>query len=217
MTENQNKSDPPLKVDLRLHSNREDLPTGYKKGRSVLVRGVWMVVNAVLLGSSLIPGYRLKTAVLRLFGAEIGKNVVIKTGISVKYPWYLSIGDYTWIGERAWLDCTAPLRIGQHVVISQGVYVSCGGHDWQDPGMGTVAAPVTIEDGAWIAAYARVAGGVRIGQEAMIAMGSVVLRSCDMRSTYSGNPARRVGVRRIRDYPGPARVHQAGGLAADQS
>jgi putative colanic acid biosynthesis acetyltransferase WcaF len=132
--------------------------------------------------------------------------VVIKPGVNISRPWNLTIGDYSWIGERAWLDSGAALRIGRHVVISQGAYLCSGTHDWQDPGMGSVAAPIVVEDGAWITAFALIAGNVTIGQEAMVTMGSVVFADCEPRGAYRGNPARRVGVRRIRDTPGPLPV-----------
>ena len=81
--------------------------------------------------------------------------------------------------------------------------------------MGSVSTPVTVEDGAWIAAFSSVAGPVTIGQEAMIAMGSVVFNDCEPRGIYRGNPAQRVGTRRIRNYPGPRRAStDAPGISA---
>ncbi len=199
--------DPPkLKVDLRLYPTGSGFEGGYDKGgRGFLVRTAWMVVNAMVFLNPLLPAYRLKAAILRAFGAQIGEAVKIKPSVNIKHPWFLTIGDHCWIGERVWLDCTAPLTIGSHVVISQGAYLCCGTHDWEDPAMGSVITPITIEDGAWIAAFVRVAGNVTIGQEAMIAMGAVVFTDCEPRGTYRGNPAQRVGRRRIRDYPGPRR------------
>jgi putative colanic acid biosynthesis acetyltransferase WcaF len=197
---------PELKVDLRLYSTREGLEGGYDKGRGWLTRAVWMVVNAVVFLNPVLPAYRFKAAVLRAFGAKVGEGVVIKPSVNIKYPWFLTVGDHSWIGEGAWLECSSPLRIGNHVVISQGVYLCCGTHDWEDPGMGSMSTPITIEDGAWVAAFARVGGNVTIGQEAMIALGAVVFTDCQPRMTYRGNPAQQVGRRRIRDYPGPRRI-----------
>jgi putative colanic acid biosynthesis acetyltransferase WcaF len=198
---------PPLKVDLRMFATREGLPGGDDKGgRGFLIRTVWLFVNAAVFLNPVLPAYRFKAWILRLFGAEIGEGVVIKPSVNIKYPWFLKIGEHSWIGERAWLDCTSPLTIGKHVVISQSVYLCCGTHDWEDPGMGSIQTPIVVEDGAWIAAFARIAGGVTIGQEAMVAMGAVVFTDCEARGTYRGNPAQRVGRRRIRDYPGPKRI-----------
>lgn len=196
----------PLKVDLRLHSTRAGLPGGDDKGgRGLAIRALWLLVNAIVFLNPALSGYRFKAWVLRRFGAQVGRGVIIKPSVNIKYPWHLSIGDHCWIGERAWLDCTSPLRIGSHVVISQGAYLCCGTHDWEDPGMGNVIAPIVVEDGAWIASFARIAGNVTIGQEAIVALGAVVFSDCEPRGTYRGNPAQRVGRRRIRDYAGPRR------------
>lgn len=197
---------PPLKVDLRLTSTRTGLPGGDDKGgRNFAVRAAWTIVNALVFLNPVLPAYGLKACLLRLFGARVGKGVVIKPGVNIKYPWFLAIGDYCWIGERVWLDCTAPLQVGDHVVISQGAFLCCGMHDWEDPGMGSMIAPITVEDGAWIASCACIAGNVTIGQEAMVALGSVVFNDCEPRGIYRGNPAQRIARRRIRDYPGPRR------------
>lgn len=197
---------PGLKVDLRLYPTRGGYGGGYDSGgRSLAIRITWLFVNVLIFLNPLMPSYRLKVAILKAFGAEVGEGVKIKPSVNIKYPWFLTIGDHCWIGERVWLDCTAPLRIGSHVVISQGVYLCCGTHDWQDPGMGSISTPITIHDGAWIAAFARIAGNVTIGQEAMVAMGAVVFTDCEPRRTYRGNPAQMVGRRRIRDHPGPLR------------
>ena len=196
---------PPLKVDLRRFSTNEGLSLGDNKGRPFLTRALWMFVNAIVFRNSFLPAYGLKAFLLRRFGARIGEDVVFKPGIHINRPWNLTVGDHCWIGEAAWLDCSSELRIGSHVVISQGVFLCCGMHDWQDPGMGSVIAPITVEDGVWIAAFARVAGNVTIGQEAVIALGSVIFTDCEVRGTYRGNPAQKIGVRRIRSRPGPAR------------
>ncbi len=135
-----------------------------------------------------------------MFGARIGEGVIIKPSVNIKYPWFLEIGDHSWIGERAWLDCTAPLKIGKHVVISQGVYLCCGTHDWQDPGMGSVIAPITVEDGAWVAAFACVAGNVTMGRRPWSRWGRSCSPTASRACTYRGNPAQQVGRRRIRDY-----------------
>ncbi|MBO0768043.1 MAG: hypothetical protein J2O48_05075 [Solirubrobacterales bacterium] len=165
-------------------------------------------MNAIVFLNPVLPAYGLKAKILRAFGARIGEGVVIKPGVNIKYPWFLTIGEHSWIGERVWLDCLSPLDIGKHVVISQGSYLSCGTHDWADPGMGSVIAPIKVEDGAWIASQARIAGNVTVGQEAIVALGGVVFTDLEPRGTYRGNPAVKVGRRRIRDYPGPLRPMQ---------
>ena len=172
------------RVDLRLTSIGD-----YTPGRALVVRALWLVFEALVLLNPVLTSYRLKRGVLRLFGARVGEGVLIKPGVHVKYPWHLEIGDHAWIGERAWIDNFVHVRIGAHACVSQGAYVCTGNHDWSDPGMRRYVAPVIVEDGAWVGAFARIAPGVVVGREAIVTLGSVLLHSAEARGIYQGNPA----------------------------
>ncbi len=187
-----------MNVDLSLTSNRD-----YRPGRSLLVRAIWVVVEALVLLNPVITSYPLKRWVLRAFGAHIGGGLIIKPGARVKYPWRLRLGDNCWLGERCWIDCMEDVWIGSNVVLSQGAYLCTGNHDWSDPGMGLIPQPITVEDGAWVGAFARVAPGRRIGRESVLALGAVALENTEPRGIYAGNPARLVRWRTLRETPGP--------------
>ncbi|MDX6626649.1 MAG: putative colanic acid biosynthesis acetyltransferase WcaF, partial [Solirubrobacterales bacterium] len=185
--------------DLSLTSNRD-----YHPGRPYWVRALWLLVETATLLNPLFVPYRPKARILRLFGARTGRNVVIKPGLHVKHPWRLTVGDNAWLGERAWIDNLAPVAIGANAVISQGAYLCTGNHDWADPGMGLVVKPITVGDGAWIGAFAKIGPGVTVGEEAIVTLGSVLLRDARPRGIYRGNPAEWVRERTVRDVPGPA-------------
>ena len=123
----------------------------------------------------------------------------------MKYPWHLEIGHDVWVGERVWIDNFVQVRIEANAVLSQGVYVCTGNHDWSDPGMGLVVKEIAIESGAWVGAFARVAPGVTVGRGAVVALGAVLTKDAGPMGVYSGNPARRVRERSIREWPAPTR------------
>lgn len=181
-----------LKVDLSRFDN-----SWYHPGRGWLVRVLWHLVNAAFLQCPLNPSSGLKIFLLRLFGAQIGRGVVLKPSINVKYPWHLAIGDYSWIGEGAWLDSLAPITIGSHVCISQGTYFCTGNHDWSDPAFGLIVKPIVIEDGAWVGARATILPGVTVRTHAIIAAGSVIARDAEAYTIYAGNPAEILKRRKI--------------------
>jgi putative colanic acid biosynthesis acetyltransferase WcaF len=151
-----------------------------------------------------VTPYALKRWVLRRFGARVGRGVLIKPSVHVKYPWHLEVGDNVWIGERAWIDNFVSVRIASNAVVSQGVYLCTGNHDWSDPGMGLMVKPITVEQGAWVGAFARIAPGVTVGARAVVTLGSVLLKDAQPNGIYTGNPATLVGERAIRGQPGPA-------------
>jgi len=169
----------------------------YMPGRGFFIRIVWHFVNALFLQSPLNPSSRLKVSLLRLFGTKIGVGVLIKPGINVKYPWNLEIGDYSWIGENAWLDSLAQIKIGNNVCISQGAYFCTGNHDWSDQAFGLIVKPIIVEDGAWIGAKATVLPGVTIAKHSIVTAGSVITRDTAPYMIYSGNPAVKVKERII--------------------
>lgn len=184
----------PSTVDLSRFDN-----AWYDPGRGVLTRLLWLVTNAVILQNALNPSSRLKVLALRAFGAKIGQGVNLKPGINVKYPWYLEVGDHAWIGENAWLDSLAPIKIGAHACISQGVYCCTGNHDWSDPTFALVVKPIVIENGAWVGARAVILPGVTVASHSVVAAGSVLAKSTEAYTIYAGNPAVAVKKRVIRE------------------
>ena len=172
-------------------------PRDYRPGRSLAVRALWLWVEAALLLNPFVTSYRLKRAVLRCFGAAIGRGVIIKPGVHIKHPWRLRIGDHSWIGERAWIDNLVPVEIADNVCISQDAYLCTGNHDWSDPRMGMTPAPIVVEHGAWIGARSSIGPGVTVGSEAVLTLGSILLADAEPLGIYTGNPAQRVRTRKL--------------------
>ena len=131
----------------------------------------------------------LKVAILKLFGSKIGKGVIIKPGVNIKYPWLLTIGDYSWIGEDVWIDNLAQVTIGLNCCISQGALLLCGNHNFRSETFDLIVKPITIEDGAWVGAKSVVCPGVTVKEDAIITVGSVATKSLDAATIYQGNPA----------------------------
>ncbi|WP_241977410.1 MULTISPECIES: DapH/DapD/GlmU-related protein [unclassified Cryobacterium] len=113
-------------------------------------------------------------ALLRLFGATIGDNVLIRHRVRIHWPWKLVVGDNSWIGEEVWILNLEPVIIGSDVCISQGVMLCTGSHDRTSQTFEFDNAPIIVEDGAWIAARATVLRGSRIGHDSVIGATALV-------------------------------------------
>jgi putative colanic acid biosynthesis acetyltransferase WcaF len=155
----------------------------FDRGRSRIVEVLWLVCSGLVRSG--LPGSLLRVIILRAFGARIATGVVIKPHVRVKFPWRLSIGAHSWIGEDVWIDNLAQVSIGAHCCISQASYLCTGSHDWSKPTFDLVVKPIVIEDAAWICARATVGPGVRIGEGAVLALGSVATRDLDPWFCYS--------------------------------
>ncbi|MEM1303324.1 MAG: WcaF family extracellular polysaccharide biosynthesis acetyltransferase [Planctomycetota bacterium] len=170
-------------------------PGDYHPGRGKLTQVAWYFCSLALVECRWLPFSSVRCAVLRWFGARIGHGVRIKPRVRIKFPWRLSVGDYTWIGEDAWIDNLADVQIGSHACVSQGAYLCTGSHDARSTGFELITKPITLADGAWVAARAVVLPGVELGPNAMAAAGSVVTKSVPAGVIVGGNPARPLGER----------------------
>lgn len=174
-------------TDLSLYNN-----TPFNPGGSAVKRLLWFYINSLFLKSRLLPSNSFKVFLLRLFGAKIGHGVTIKPGVNVKYPWHLTIGNHSWIGENVWIDCLVAITIGDNVCISQGAVLLTGSHDYKKTTFNLITASVTLEDGVWIGAGAMINLGITAASHAVLTSGSVATKNLDAYSIYQGNPATKV-------------------------
>lgn len=133
---------------------------------------------------------------LRLFGAKIGCGVVIKPRVNIKYPWNLTIGDHTWIGEGVWIDNLASVTIGSNCCLSQGAMLLCGNHNYKDKYFGLFVKPIVLGDETWIGAQSLVCPGSEMGTGAVLAVRSVLRGKAEAGWIYDGNPAVKIRQRK---------------------
>jgi putative colanic acid biosynthesis acetyltransferase WcaF len=183
-------------IDLSKPDNTELV-----RGAPLIVEAAWFFVGLPILRSALIPFSGLRSRLLRLFGARIGKGVHIKPGLRVKFPWYLQVGDHCWLGEDLWIDNLAEVVIESHSCVSQGVYLCTGNHDWTTPNMKLFRKPIRCGRGSWIGARSVVCPGVTVGAGAIVAAGSVVTRDIPPMEVHGGNPAGYLRLRKMKRSP----------------
>lgn len=173
------------KVDLSSYRNPE-----FDRGNPRWKEFCWILVSALFFQNPLSLWNGLKIWWLRRFGAKVGRGVLIKPGVQIKFPWRLSIGDHSWIGEHVWIDNLAPVSIGPHVCISQGAFILTGNHNYKKTTFDLMVLPVTIEEGAWVGAKAVVCPGVCVATQAILSAGSVATTgNLSAFGIYQGNPA----------------------------
>lgn len=180
-----------MKTKLKMYDNSWYRPAGRIKSL------VWYYTNIFFLINKWIPLSSIKVAILKIFGASIGKGVVIKPGVNIKYPWLLTIGDYSWIGEDVWIDNLAEVKIGSNCCISQGAMLLCGNHNFKKSTFDLIVKPITLEDGVWIGAQTTVCPGITAKSHSVLTVGSILSQDMEPYTIYRGNPATAVKKRII--------------------
>lgn len=134
-----------------------------------------------------------------MFGAKVGKGVVIKQRVLIKFPWFLEIGDHVWIGERSWIENQAIVKIGNNCCISQGGMLLTGNHNYKKSTFDLVIGAITLEEGVWIGAHAIVCPGVTCKSHSVLSVNSVATSDMEAYTIYQGNPAKKIRDRVIEE------------------
>jgi len=174
---------------MKTRLDRFDPRKGLDRGRSKAVEMAWYLVKCMFLLSPMPWPSSWRTALLRAFGARVGRGVNIKPRVNVHFPWKLEIGDHAWIGEEVFILNFEPVRIGAHACISQRAFLCTGNHDFRDERFSYRNAPITIGEGVWVGAGVFVGPGVEVGAESVIAAGSGATRSLPANAVCAGSPA----------------------------
>lgn len=180
-------------VDLRKYDQ-----AWYDMGRPKVVVMLWWLVQAIIFPLTLHAHHAPRRHLLRLFGAQIGKDVVIRPSARFYYPWKITIGDYSWVGSGVELYSLDTIRIGNHCVVSQNSYLCTGSHDAADPAFALTTAPITIENGVWIAAACFIGPGVTIKHNSVVGARSSVFSDLPAEHICMGTPCRPHKTRQVR-------------------
>lgn len=170
--------------DLSLYKTPKDF-----RGRSKITVQLWWLTNALFFKTSPQVFYSWRRILLRLFGAKIGKGVIIRPSVVITYPWKIRIGDYSWIGDDVVLYSLGNISIGKNSVISQKSYLCTGTHDYSKKEFPIYAKDIIIEDECWLATDVYVAPGIKIGNGTVVGSRSSVFKNLPSGKVCFGSPA----------------------------
>jgi len=169
----------------------------FSPGKNHLTVILWFIIGRIFINTYFPVPISLKRFVLRAFGASIGKGLVIKPKVNIKYPWNLSVGDFCWIGEQVWIDNLVKVTLGNHVCLSQGAMLLTGNHNYKKTSFDLIVRTIVLEDGVWVGAKSTVCPGVRCKSHSMLGVGSIATASLEPYSIYFGVPAQAIRTRSI--------------------
>ncbi len=165
-------------------------------GRDRVRRLIWNVCYAVFYRMSPRPMHAWRRFLLRGFGATMGPNCHFYPKSKVWAPWNLICAEQVTAADGAEIYNPAPIRLGSHAILSQDAYLCGATHDYDDPAFPLMAYAMEVGAYAWVCARASVAPGVKVGEGAVLGLGSVAARDLEPWVIYAGVPAVRVKERR---------------------
>lgn len=182
-----------MMTDFEGKSYIDSIPKSVK-----LKRLVWNLVWLVLFKPT--PRWALnnwRLLLLRMFGATIGEGSRVLPSCKIWAPWNLTIGSFSVLGDE--VDCYSmdEIIIGDRVTVSQRTFLCTGTHGISSLRLPLETKSIRIENFAWLCAECYVAPGCTIGEGAIVAARTVMLRNADNWTVYGGNPAKMIKTREI--------------------
>ena len=144
------------------------------------------------------PGYEgflFRRFFYKLMFKKLGSEATIHSNVLINHSYGVVAGDYFAINSGSFLDGRGGIVIGDYVLIGPNVFVGSATHI-NEPKFGAprsmvghINEPVKIGSNVWIGANSVICPGVTIGNNAIIAAGSIVTKDIPQAVLVSGNPA----------------------------
>ena len=161
-----------------------------------LGRALWGLVWTLLYRPSPRPCFAWRRGLVRLFGGQIAKDVILYSTARIYAPWNLEMDSRSCLGDHVDCYCVDKIRVGIDATVSQYAFLCTAGHDIDSPERILTTAPITLEPGAWVFARAFVGPGVTIHRGGVVAACAVVMKDVSEMTVVAGNPAREIRKRR---------------------
>jgi len=171
-------------MKLEMYDNSD-----FDRGAPRWKRGLWVIVRCFFFQNPCPWGSAFRSALLRAFGAKIGKGVGIGSNVNISFPWRLVVGDHVWIGDDVGILSLAQVTIESNVCVARRSFLCTGSHDVRREDFKLKVAPILIRTGSWIAIDSLILPGVTIGEGAVVSAASVVLKDVPANCLVRGNPA----------------------------
>lgn len=173
--------------------------TGAEAKKKIFVRFYNYVLDfelMILRWVSHVPSHTFRKAFYQLAGISIGKGSVIHMWANFFDPIGLTVGDDTIIGDHAFLDGRAPIKIGSHTDIASSVMIYSSEHDLENENFSARVESVEIGDYVFIGPRVIILPGVHIGKGAVVGAGAVVTKDIPDFAIAGGVPAKVIGERK---------------------
>jgi len=135
--------------------------------------------------------------VYRFFLKKIGKNLFMRTGSWIGFPWNVEIGDNFVMHRNSIIEGAGSVKIGDNVMIGPNVVILSFTHSYSDLNIPMnqqqyIYNKVIIGNDVWLGANVVVVPGIKIGDGAVVGANSVVTHDVEPYGVYCGAPARKI-------------------------
>lgn len=158
---------------------------------------VWEGVWTVLCAWTPKPLNPWRLLVLKSFGAKLSGTPFVHSRARIQIPWNLEMHHRACLGDGANAYSLAPIVIEEGATVAQEAYLCTGTHDFSSPALPLQTAPIRVGRHVFVGARAFVLPGITLHDSCIVGAGSLVTKDVPALAIIAGNPARKIGERRL--------------------
>lgn len=160
---------------------------------------IWNIVWLLLFRPTPKIFKKWRSFLLKCFGCKISGQPYVAPSARIKMPWHLSLKDHACLGPYCEVYNLGHVTLGEKATVAQQAYLCTGTHDFSSPKLPLVIGTIEIGPDVFIGARAFIMPGVKIGDGALVAAGSVVTKDVESWNVVAGNPAKFIKKRILKE------------------
>lgn len=143
----------------------------------------------VLYRPTPVAFYSWRRFLLRVFGAKISSGAHPYPSSKIWAPWNLVMKENSCLSHGVNCYNVCEVYLGVDVTVSQYSHLCTATHDYTDPKMPLLVAPIKILDYSWVTTDVFIGPGVTIGEGAVVNARSSVFSDIEPWTVAKGYPA----------------------------
>ncbi|KQL39297.1 maltose acetyltransferase [Bacillus sp. FJAT-25509] len=139
-----------------------------------------------------VESFERKEEILKELFGSVGVNPSIEHNFHCDLGYNIHVGDHFYAGYNCTILDMAEVKIGNNCMIGPNVGIYTAGHSIEpkDRNKSGYAIPIHIGDDVWIGGSCTILPGITIGDNSIVAAGSIVTKDVPTNTVVAGNPAK---------------------------
>lgn len=133
----------------------------------------------------------IRTYMSGVTGQEVDESFSLFVPFTADFGKNIKIGRNVFINSGCRFQDQGGITIGDGSLIGHNVVLATINHDYNPKKRGTMyLKPIVLEENSWIGSNATILPGITIGENSIVAAGSVVTKDVPANTIFAGNPAK---------------------------
>ncbi|MDN6640286.1 MAG: sugar O-acetyltransferase [Tetragenococcus sp.] len=143
------------------------------------------------LNTGVYTDEEIRQQMMQIIGKELDEEFSLFLPFTTDFGKNIKIGKNVFINSGCRFQDQGGITLGDQSLIGHNVVMATINHDYDPTKRGTMhLAPIVLKERTWVGSSATILPGVTVGENSVVAAGSVVTKDVEPNTIVGGNPAK---------------------------